>query len=180
MTTTTLLAPAYYYDLYADVDGKLQVIDTDFPVWLSEQDFEDEWTSLGRSLYEYRELRYEMEKGDLVADDNLLTRLMFDPVQYHKDVKRWNNFRRDYIDKTKDNLISRYDTTLAKHGKWKNTVVDTTIKYKKDDDPFLNQLRNLNHCTHKLKLNDILQLPLDCKKVKLVAIPKDLLSTTKF
>lgn len=123
-----------------------------------------------------------MENGDLVADDNLLTRLMFDPVKYYKHQKIWNNFRQDYINKTKDNLISRYNITLYKNGKWKNTVVDTTIKCKKGDDPFINQLRNLNHCTCKLNLQKVLNtlLPPNCKEIKLIAIPKDSLSRTKF
>lgn len=166
------LVPAYYYDLYADIDGKLQVIDTDFPIWLSEKDFEQEWVRLGRSIIDYRELQQEMndDGGDLIADDNILSSLLFDPVDYYRRRNMWQKFRKNYIEKTKQNLVTKYNLTLYKNGKWINTVVDTTIK--SGANPYINYLRNLNNCTVKLNLKEFINSD-SSTEIRLVAIPKD-------
>jgi hypothetical protein len=149
------LVPAYYYDLYIEIDGgKLQLVDKNFPVWLSEKDFEREWVSLGRSIIDYRELQQEMEEGNLIAEDNILSSLLFDPVDYYRRRKVWQKFRQGYIEKTKRNLIHKYNLTIYKNGKWLITIVDTTIKA--GTNPFINYLRNLNNCTEKLDLKQFI------------------------
>lgn len=164
-----LLAPAYYYDLYADIDGELKLIDDKFPVWLTEKDFEQEWINQGRSIIDYKEI--QQENDDLVVDndDNILSHLLFDPVEYYRRQKVWNKFKQGYIEKTKRNLIDKYDLTLYKNGKWLNTVIDTTIKCKNRDEPFINRLRNIHGCTNKLNLFQILSFDSNVTMVKLIA-----------
>ena len=167
------LVPAYYYDLYADVDGKLQVLDTNFPVWLSEKDFVREWVILGRSIIDYQELRQEMQDdGELVVND--LSSLLFDSVEHYRRRRVWQKFRHGYIEKTKRNLVDRYNLTLYKDGKWLNTVVDTTIKH--DDNPYINYLRNLNHCTSKLNVKQFIDNG-DYKEIRLVVNTRPKLET---
>jgi len=157
------LSPAYYYDLYLRINCKLQILDTNFPVWLSEIDFEREWISLGRPIIDYRELRQEME-------DDILSSPLSVPVDYYRRRRVWQKFKKMYIEKTKRNLITKYNLTLYKDGKWLVTVVYTTIKH--GTDPYINYLRNLNNCTHKLNLKQFINNS-DYDEIQLVAIPKD-------
>ena len=166
-----LLTPAYYYDLYADIDGELKLIDDKFPVWLTEKDFEQEWINQGRSIIDYKEIQQEQEENDNLVvdnDDNILSHLLFDPVEYYRRQKTWNKFKQGYIEKTKCNLIDKYNLTLYKNGKWLNTVIDTTIKCKNGDDPFINRLRNIHGCTNKLNLKQILLFDNNVTEVKLI------------
>ena len=166
------LVPAYYYDLYVDIDGKLQVIDTNYRIWLSEKDFERKWVNSGRSLVDYRELQREMQDdGDFIADDTILSSLLFDPVEYCRRRNMWQKFRRGYIEKTKRNLMEKYNLTLYKDGKWLNTVVETTIK--SGANPYINYLRNLNNCTVKLNVKSFIDNSDSCNEIRLVVIPKD-------
>lgn len=169
------LVPAYYYDLYADIDGKLQIIDSDFPVWLSERDFEQEWIRLGRSIIDYKELQREMQDDELIADDNILSSLLFDPVDYYRRRTMWQKFRKDYIEKTKQNLVEKYNLTLYKNGKWLITIVDATIK--SGLNPYINYLRNIHNCTVKLNLKEFINSSDSCTEIRLVAIPKDTTTT---
>lgn len=172
-----MYVPSYYYDLLIEIDyERYLVVDTLFPVWLSDYDFETEWVKRGHSLSQYREMQSELENDELITtDEQSLSKLLHDPVEFYRLKKKWLKFKQDYIQKTKQNLIEKYDMTLYKNGKWLITVVDTTVKSNTDEEEYINKFRNLNHCTSKLNVKEIVlnKLQDEYTLVKLFALIRD-------
>lgn len=141
------MVPAYYYDLFFKIIKKdsdyiiYSVVGSDYPIWLTDQDYKNAWLSQGKSLCDYN--LFQLDQEELIQEDTCI------------DDQPWVKFKSDYINFTKENLTRVYNLTLYKNGKWLNTVVSATIDMKSTKTMLDNMVQNTNNCTQDVLVKDI-------------------------
>jgi hypothetical protein len=141
------MVPTYYYDLLLEINKKNHndiiyfIVGSDYPIWLTDQDFKNAWLSQGKSLCDYN--LFQLDQDELIQEDTCV------------DDQPWNKFKLDYINFTKENLKRVYNLTLYKNGKWRHTVVSATIDMKSTKTMLDNMVQNTNNCTQDVLVKDI-------------------------
>jgi hypothetical protein len=163
------MVPAYYYDLFFKIKKKdsdyiiYSVVGSDYPIWLTDQDFKKAWLSQGKSLCDYN--LFQLDQEELIQEDTCI------------DDQPWVKFKSDYINFTKENLTRVYNLTLYKNGKWLNTVVSATIDMKSTKTMLDNMVQNTNNCTQDVLVKDIFMKRFKSTDfvhtIKLVVVIKD-------
>lgn len=163
------MVPAYYYDLFFKIIKKdsdyiiYSVVGSDYPIWLTDQDYKNAWLSQGKSLCDYN--LFQLDQEELIQEDTCI------------DDQPWIKFKSDYINFTKENLTRVYNLTLYKNGKWLNTVVSATIDMKSTKTMLDNMVQNTNNCTQDVLVKDIFMKQFKSTDlvhtIKLVVVIKD-------